>query len=308
MGKALNVAEVYDFSTKTWHQLPNMPTCRAACSQLVFHENKMIVIGGVDENQTPLASVDCFDIERETWEQLPPLPVGVTGPYITKVDEKIYCIGGTDKKGINQSVMFDFDRNEWKELPPMKTRRYACGGYVYENRIYIVGGREVKDPILSTEVFDLETNEWTELKPMTSIRVFYNVIGHKDCIYVVGGLVPMVGLSKIVERYDIKTNQWTRIQDLRGAQSDGSIGVVGDRVVYAAGLGMPSGAGEMPNCMHYAYALTHGKDAFERLPNMRTKRASTSTALFDGKMAVICGVGDGRPQKVVEILSYTGDN
>lgn len=307
MGKALNVAEVYSFATKTWHQLPNMPTRRAACTTLIFHDNKIIVVGGLDENQVPLAIVDCFNIETETWEQLSPLPTGVTGPFVTKIEDKIYCIGGTDKKGINQSVVYDFDRNEWSELPPMKTRRYACSGYVHNRKIYIIGGREVKEPIRSVEVFDLETQQWEELASMTSFRVFYNVMGHKDFIYVVGGFVPMVGLSKIVERYDIKKNEWSRIKDLRVPQSDGSIGVVGDRVVFAAGLGIPAGADpkDGPTCLNYTYGLTDGDDSFERLPNMRTKRASTSTALFDGKMAVICGAGTGGPQKIVEILSFT---
>lgn len=308
VGKALNVVEVYTFATKTWHQLPNMPTRRAACTKVIFHENHLVLIGGVDENQKPIAAVDCFNIANETWEQLPPLPVGVTGPFVTKIDNKIYCIGGTDKVGINQSVVFDWDLKEWKDMPPLKTRRYACGGYVHDNKIYIIGGREVKEPIKTTEVFDLETQQWTELASMLSLRVFYNIMGHKDYIYVVGGFVPMVGLSKIVERYDIKKNEWKRLQDLRVPQSDGSIGVVGDRVVFAAGLGILVGAKQEdgPTALHYAYGLSDGAESFERLPNMRTKRASTSTVLFDDKMAVICGAGQGGPQKIVEILSCKG--
>ena len=308
MGKALNVVEVYTFATKTWHQLPNMPTRRAACTKVIFHENHLVLIGGVDENQKPIAAIDCFNIANETWEQLPPLPVGVTGPFVTKIDNKIYCIGGTDKVGVNQSVVFDWDLKEWKDMPPLKTRRYACGGYVHDKKIYIIGGREVKEPIKTTEVFDLETQQWTELASMLSLRVFYNIMGHKDYIYVVGGFVPMVGLSKIVERYDIKKNEWKRLQDLRVPQSDGSIGVVGDRVVFAAGLGILVGAKQEdgPTALHYAYGLSDGAESFERLPNMRTKRASTSTVLFDDKMAVICGAGQGGPQKIVEILSCKG--
>jgi N-acetylneuraminic acid mutarotase len=273
---------------------------------LVFHENQIIVIGGVDENQTPIAAVDCFNIDKETWEQLAPLPVGVTGPYITKIDSRIYCLGGTDKKDVNQSLYYDLDLSEWKDLPPLNKERYACGGYVHDKKIYVVGGRKFKDPIQSVEVLDLETHQWTELASMTSIRVFYNIMGNGDFIYVVGGFVPMVGLSKIVERYDIKKNEWTRLKDLRVPQSDGSIGVVGGRVVFTAGLGMTLNADpKSPPCpLNYTYAITNGSDTFERIPNMKTKRASTATCLFDGKMAVVCGAGNGGPQTVIEILSY----
>ena len=280
-----------------------MPTCRAACTKVVFHEKKMIVIGGVDENQVPIAAVDCFDIERETWEQLPPLPKGVVGPFVTKINEKIYCIAGSDKKDANQCVVFDLDRNEWQNLPEMPTRRYACGGYVYKNKIYITGGRDVKDPVKNIEAFDLETKQWEQLGSMNSVRVFYNIVAHKGCIYVVGGFVPMVGLSKIVEKYDIEKNEWTRIKDLNIVRSDGAVGVVGARVIIAAGVG--GSKVEAPGCLNSAVTMNATGDGWERLPNMKTSRASTSYLEFDGKLAVIGGAGDGGPQAVVEILSVT---
>lgn len=283
-----------------------MPTRRAACTGVVFHESQMIVVGGVDEGQTPVAAVDCFNIESETWEQLAPLPVGVVGPYVVKVAEKIYCFAGTDKKDANQSVVYDMDRAEWSELPKMATKRYACGGYLRENKVYIVGGRDVKDPVKSTEVFDLETQQWETLEPMGSVRVFYNTMGIKDTIYAIGGLVPMLGLSKIVEKYDIKKNKWTRIKDLPISRSDGSIGVVGGRVVIASGL-----SGDTPQdmkCLNIVDSFTprsDGSDEYLRITNMRSERASTSTVLFEDKMAVVGGAGKGGPQKTVELLQIT---
>lgn len=301
-GKALSVAEVYDFSSKSWHQLPNMPTRRAASTGLVFHEGKMIVVGGVDENQVPIAAVDAFDIHKETWEQLPRLPIGVVGPYVIKVDEKLYVFGGTDKKEANQSVVLDLDRNEWNPLPPMPTRRYACAGYLHKNKVYIVSGRDGSTAVKACEAFDLETQQWEELAPMVSIRVFFNAIGYKDHIYVIGGIVPMVGMSKIVERYSIKENKWIRLNDMSIARSDGSIGIVGDRIVLAGGLGMID---DKPASMTEVLAFTKRGRHVDKLPSMPTGRTSTSTLLFKGKMAVIGGVGGvgGGPQSVVEILS-----
>ena len=273
-----------------------MPTNRVGCTKVISHEKKLILIGGVDEKQKPIAVVDCFDTERETWEQLSPLPKGVTGPFITKVDEKIYCLGGTDKVDANQACVFDLDRNEWKDLPPMKYRRYACGGYVYGKKIYIVGGRDVKDPVLYTEAFDMETQQWEQLAKMDSVRVFYNVIGHNDHIYVFGGVIPMVGMSKVVEKYSIKENKWTRLKDLNTPRSDCAIGVVGERIILCAGLGL-----EGP--LNTAITPHSSGEGWERIPSMKTSRASTTCFEFDGKLAVIGGVGQGGPQKVVEVLS-----
>ncbi len=256
----------------------------------------MILIGGIDENQKPVAAVDSFDTDKETWEQLSPLPIAVTGPFITQIDDKIYCMGGTNKGDANQSVVFDLDRNEWKNLPPMKYRRYACGGYVHEKKIYLVGGRDYKDPVLQTEAFDTETQQWEELPKMMSVRVFYNIVGHKDFIYVFGGIIPMVGMCKVAERYDIKKKEWTRLKDLHIPLSDGAIGVVGDRVVMAAGL-----SADGP--LNVVLTIHSSGEGWERLPNMKTSRASTSYLQFEDKLAVIGGVGKGGPQTVVEVIS-----
>lgn len=301
-GKAINVVEVFSFADKSWHQLPNMPTRRAGGIGLVFHEGKMILIGGVDENQVPIAAVDAFNIAKETWEQLPSLPVGVTGPYVIKIKEKIYVFGGTDKKEANQSVVFDLDRNEWSPLPPMPTRRYASGGYLRHNKVYIIGGRDGKDAIPACEVFDLATQQWEGLAPLPSVRVFYNIIGYKDHIYVIGGLVPMIGFTKIIERYSIKENSWTRLKDLSKSRSDGSVGVVGDHVVVAAGLGM-SAEGDNPELVQDVLAFSNRGRRVEKLPPMLKGRTSTTTVVFEGKMAVIGGAGEGGVQKRVEILS-----
>ena len=260
----------------------------------------MIVIGGVDENQTPLSAVDVFDIHKETWEQLPPLPVGVVGPYVLKIKEKIYVFGGTDKKGANQSVVLDLDRNEWNHLPPMPTRRYASGGYLHNNKVYIISGRDGDKAIQACEAFDLSTQQWEELAPLPSIRVFFNCIGYKDHIYVMGGIVPMIGISKIVERYSIKDNTWTRLKDMKVPRSDGSVGVIGDSVVLAAGLGMMN---DKPCVMTEVLSFTKRGRHVEKIPSIPTARTSASTILFEGKMAVVGGAGEEGHEKKVEILS-----
>lgn len=292
------MVEVYDFATKKWSSLPDMPTKRAASSGAIIWENKLIVIGGVDEKQVPIAAVDCFNIETRKWEEFPPLPVGVVGPFVKLIDDKIYVIGGTDKKDCNQSVAFDFDRKEWLPLPPKPSPCYSCGGYLFEKKLYIVGGRDGQTPVKVCEVFDLETKQWETLASMTSIRVFYSVIGYKSDIFVIGGLVPMVGICKIVEKYSIRENKWTRIKDLNEIRSDSAYGVVGGRLVVAGGLG-----GENLKAMDTVECITPRGKRFMKLPSLSKARSSITSLQFEGKLAVLNGVGDGGAQSIVEILS-----
>ena len=300
-GIATDLAEVYDFTTRQWTPLPNIPHRRAACNAAVVHRNKIYLIGGVNEKQRPQPAVDCFDIERRQWdEDFPNLPIGIVGPFIQLVEDKIYVIGGTNKKepACNQSVVIDLDEKIWNPLPPKPTTCYACGGYLRNNKIYIIGGRDGQTPVQNVEVFDLETQQWENLAPMLSIRVFYSVMGVRDEIFALGGLVPMVGICKITEKYSIKENKWTRLKDMLDIRSDATHGIIGGRLVVAGGLG-----GQQLQAMNSVECISPRGKRFHRLPNLSKPRSSTSTLVFEGKLAAINGVGDGGIQKMVEVLS-----
>lgn len=265
-----------------------------------MRESKIIVVGGVNEKQVPVKQVDVFDLEARTWGRLPHLPIGVVGPLVKLINDKLYVIGGTNKKDpmCNQSVVFDFDRNEWLPLPEKPTACYSCGGYLFDNKLFVVGGRSGQTPVKELAAFDLETRQWEKLDNMTANRVFYNVVGLGEEIYVIGGLVPMVGICKIVERYNIRERKWTRLPDLPEIRSDSAFGVIGGRVVVAGGLG-----GEELKAMNTVDSIVPRGKRFVRLPSLPKARSSMTSLEFEGKLATINGVGDGGIQKIVDILS-----
>ena len=78
-GQPINDAEVFDFSSKKWNAIHQMPTKRAASKAAIVREGKIIIVGGVTDKQKPLKTVDCYNITSNSWEAFPPLPVGVTG-------------------------------------------------------------------------------------------------------------------------------------------------------------------------------------------------------------------------------------
>lgn len=295
---------MYDFTTRTWTPLPNIPSRRASCNTAVVHRDKIYLIGGLNEKQRPQAAVDVFNIERRQWEEdFPKLPIGVVGPFILKIEDRIYVIGGTNKKepACNQSLYIDLDDTEkvWNPLPPKPTTCYACGGYLRNNKIYVVGGRDGQTPVKAVEVYDIETMQWEELAPIPSIRVFYSVMGVQDEIFILGGLVPMVGICKIAEKYNIVKNKWTRLQhDMLEIRSDASYGVIGGRFIMAGGLG-----GQKLQAMDTVECISPRGKRFHRLPNLSKARSSMSFVVFDGKLVTMNGVGDGGIQKIVEVLS-----
>ena len=131
----------------------------------------------------------------------------------------------------------------WNPLPPKPTTCYACGGYLRNNKIYIIGGRDGQTPVQNVQVLDLETQQLENLAPMPSIRVFYSVMGFRDEIFSLGGLVPMVEICEITEKYSIKENKWMRLKDMLDIRSDATHGSIGGRLVVAGGLGEAAAAG-----------------------------------------------------------------
>ena len=300
-GVAINVAEVYDFVSKEWSALPEMPTRRAACNAVAVLHDKLVLVGGLNEKQVPQAAIDAYDVEKKQWEQLAPLPIGVVGPYVKLIDDKIYCFAGTDKADANQSVVYDPELNEWQPLPPKHFPCYSCGGYYHEGKVYLIGGRKGQEPVKQCEVFDVKTKEWNDLPSMNSTRVFYNVIGNGNSIYAIGGLIPMVGITNIVERYSIKDNKWSKAGDTAYIRSDSVCGVVGNKVVVAGGLG-----GENLSAMKEVEMYNPKAKSWERLPDLSQPRSSMTTLFFSGKLAALNGVGDGGIKACVEILSVEG--
>ncbi len=298
MGQPIKTCEVFDYETRKWSPLPDLHLPRAASfPQGIVRDNKIIIVGGVTSQQMPLDRVDCFDIEKNKWVEFPSLPIGVVGPYVVLVNDKLYCIAGTDKKECNQSVVFDFDKREWLKLPKKPSPCYSCGGYIYDGKLYIIGGRNGKEPVQDVESFDFETQQWEKLSSMSTGRVFYSVVGIEDEIYTIGGLVPLVGIGKIVERYNIHEDMWCRTRDLNEIRSDSAYGIVGERIVVACGLGgkklCPMDTGE---CIGY-----RGR-RFLKIPQTSKPRASVTTINVDGTLIVANGVGDGGPQPMVEVL------
>jgi hypothetical protein len=74
----LNKVCIYNINTQKSHMLPDMRFKRKGCVAALVKDT-VIVMGGRDENEISLKSVESFKFDRFTWEELPEMPEGKYG-------------------------------------------------------------------------------------------------------------------------------------------------------------------------------------------------------------------------------------
>ncbi|KAJ8394898.1 hypothetical protein AAFF_G00042530 [Aldrovandia affinis] len=67
-GLPLDTAEALDLASQTWTQLPPLPTARAGASAVTLG-SRLLVIGGMDTQQSPLSSVEIYNPDEGKWER-----------------------------------------------------------------------------------------------------------------------------------------------------------------------------------------------------------------------------------------------
>jgi hypothetical protein len=86
-----------------------------------------------------------FDVKTRTWDTGPPLPITLSSAASGVIGGKIVVTGGiASTTGMINGDTFTFDPAKpeagWTTLTPITTPRFAMGGAVIDNRLYVPTG------------------------------------------------------------------------------------------------------------------------------------------------------------------------
>ena len=160
--------ERYDTITNHWETLPKMHVGRDYLRAIVV--NKLIyVFGGRagDTGESPLDSVEIYDIERREWSDGPPIPKKMYAHSAAAVGNRIVVSGGEKRygsKAFARSFILDTRKDDWYcldyDLP-----QSLCGhsAVTFGIDIFLIGGSgsysEVSEtPIYMTTLDPFETS------------------------------------------------------------------------------------------------------------------------------------------------------
>ena len=214
-----NYHYVYNILQDVWEEKPPLPVHSSNLAAVPCGK-KIYVIGG---NENP-EKIHVFNPENEAWRELSPMPTPrqhINYSAIA-VDNKIFVIGGIEKRTINGELQFnisekneiyDPDLNSWSEGAPLPTARQAVAVAAIGGRIYAIGGSDINwDYGGTVEVYDVKKNTW-ETKAELPDRCFpagIAVIDEK--IFVISGIQGNSGIAKVFV-YDPVLDEWQYVTD-----------------------------------------------------------------------------------------------
>ncbi len=213
------------------------------------------------------------------WEELPSGP-RLQGLALLAHGGKLYRIGGftthnhkgedEDLRSVADVARFDPSKNEWEALPSLPTPRSSLDGVVLGDRIYVVGGWQLRgkddEPQWhqSAYVLDLSRAElaWEELPqpPFQRRALSVGVLDGK--VYAIGGIMPDGDISMDVDVYDPQSGEWSKAATLPGEGVEG----------FGTSAFAANGKLYVSNVAAKVFCLATGQEAWEEVGQLKEKR------------------------------------
>ncbi|MBN97994.1 MAG: hypothetical protein CME16_01920 [Gemmatimonadetes bacterium] len=186
--------EVLDLASCRWSFLPPMSATRAGLVATVC-KGRIYALGGNAMNSETrsggphLDRVEVYDPHSGQWAMGVPMPLGLQGPSVATVDDRIYLtsgIGGPEGKANSRTYAFDPDTEKWDSLAPVPTPRCDSGVAVLDRKIYTFGGwgNGYHDEV---EIYDIDADSWSSDSPMPDKKAWLAAATVGERIFVMGG-------------------------------------------------------------------------------------------------------------------------
>jgi hypothetical protein len=183
------ISELQLTSPCTLKELCQMPQTRLSYGAEAF-EDKVLILGGQDDDNDVLDSVLKFDPKKNECKELPSLPHPMQGMATVRWRDQVVVLGGRDKdyQDLNNVFMYDCKTGKITALPSMLETRYKCCAVITANTIVVMGGaNDDDDDLSSVECFTMGGSAWKYLPSMINAR--YEAVAEvlpstRKCVYV----------------------------------------------------------------------------------------------------------------------------
>ena len=174
------------------------------------YNNYIYVVGGIDEKGKVHSDVKYMDVSVSTteWRSTYPLPVGLYDHSVVVTNDGwIYVLGGRDRDAVYDTVYYAKINSggklytSWRTTTPLPEKLYNHVSIVYDDRIYVIGGKN-SDNIPQKKIYfstinpDHTLSDWSEIYSLPVPLEGHAGVVYKDNIYIIGGYSG-VGISSM---------------------------------------------------------------------------------------------------------------
>ena len=197
----LNSAEIYDQKTNTWTPTGSMNVARGEFATVVLNDGRVLAVGGVATDGTPITSAEIYDPRTGIWTKTVSMSTGRNDPAVVVLrDGRVLAAGGgmgaENLPRHASAEIFDPHTGQWTPTGPMTAPRseveYASV-LLPDGRVLVPGGYTAPHtPVSSSDLYDPRTGTWTASGSMSVVRAGHSSIvlrGNRG-VLVMGGLGP----------------------------------------------------------------------------------------------------------------------
>lgn len=158
-----------------------------------------------------------YDCDHNKWVARAPMLFPKSNFALAHLAGKIYCFGGlsVDQHPSEIVECYDIVANQWKYVGMMPTTLIDLSAVVYNQFIYVLGGRTGVNTHHALLRFDPQRLDWTTLAAMPTPRFSFGACLVSGEVYVIGGLLythagPVVSRLALssVDIYSIEHDHW----------------------------------------------------------------------------------------------------
>ncbi|KAH9376426.1 hypothetical protein HPB48_020092 [Haemaphysalis longicornis] len=197
---------------KRWDRAADMLHARTCLGATVALE-KIIVVGGKDDNGEILQSVEVYNPATDLWVPYRNLPLPLMGCGVGFLDGMVYVVGGvTTKKQVFTGMIpneilsevhaTDLKERTWVRRPSLPEPRAYCTALVIHHELWLAGGLKPsgKDPtgfsnVADVLAYDSLRGRWEFRFKLSRPRHGVAAASADDRVYVIGGMACLTGAS-----------------------------------------------------------------------------------------------------------------
>jgi len=244
-------------------------------------------------------SMSSFSSSDSSWTVGDKMPTKRLETSAVTLDDKIYIIGGMNKRGSTNIVeMYDTDTNKWSKVISLPEKLDHTAAATLEGKIYVAGG--FNSTGISTDflfIYDPVTHKWERAANMPTARgaatakfvngILYVIGGDETVLYDIDKVYNPQGVVTSNEAYNPKTDSWTIKSPMPTPRDHLSSAVIGESI-YVLGGRQPD-IGPLFKDLNSNERYDPVNDTWNTLEPFPTNRSGLAAASHDGKVYVFGG-------------------